>query len=137
MNMKLRWLLCSAIIILITKYRSGSSTQSFVVSFQNSGTWSTEEWVEFDKPIPLLKDFTACHWEKIKYFSSDTMNVWAYCIARKNQTDRINCTQLYSSENSTTANRQLILSSRVNSRKLGVNIEKYRHRTWNHICWSY
>ena len=69
MSIKLQWLFASSIIIWITRECAASSTRSFVVSFQNSGGWSTEEWVEINKPIPLLKEFTACHWEKLQYFS--------------------------------------------------------------------
>ena len=137
MNIKLQRLLVTPIIFLMTHYCNSSSTRSFVVSFQNSGGWSTDEWAVFDKPIPLLKEFTACHWERIRYFSSDIMSVWAYCIANKLQKSIINCTQLYSYGNSTTANRQLVISGEVNFREFAVNIKEYRHRTWNHICWSY
>lgn len=137
MKIKLRELLASTIILLFLTYVVASSTQTFVVSFQNAGGWSTKEWVEFDKPIPILNEFTACHWEKIRYFSSDMMSVWAYCIAINIQTTNMNCTQLYTYANSTTANRQLVLSIEGNFGRVGVNIEKYRHRTWNHICWSY
>jgi len=144
MNIKVQWLLVAMNIFLIKLYCGVSSTRSFVVSFQNSGGWSTEEWVEFDKPIPVLKEFTACHWEKTKYFSSDIMNVWAYCIANKAKKSSMHCVQLYTTGNGTTTNQQLLLLSwvefvdnRTRGREVGVNIKDYRHRNWNHICWSY
>ena len=90
--MKLPMFLVSTIIVLITWNRYVSSSPSFVVSFQNSGGWSTDEWVEFTKPIPLLKEFTACHWERIRYFSSDLMAIWSYCVASKVQKHDMNCT---------------------------------------------
>ena len=96
--MELPWLLASSIIVLITRNSNALSSPSFVVSFQNSGGWSTEEWIEFDKPIPILKEFTACHWERIRFFTSDMITVWSYCIARNDQQNDINCTQLHSSE---------------------------------------
>ena len=112
---------------------------TFVVSFQKSGGWSTNEWVEINKSIPVLNEFTACHWEKIRYFSSDIMTPWSYCIAEELQRDDLNCTQIYSSGNGTTTDQQLVLEAWVNGGgdMYEVNIEKYRHRTWNHICWSY
>ena len=75
MNIKLKSLLASMIIIFIARCGAASHTQSFVVSFQDSGGWSTKEWVEFDKAIPLLTEFTACHWERIRYFSSECLGI--------------------------------------------------------------
>ena len=122
---------------IIWSYHAVASFTTFVVSFQNSGGWSTNEWVEIDKPIPVLNEFTACHWEKIRYFSSEIMTVWSYCIARRDLKSDLECTQLYTSGNETTTNQQLILSGWINGYEFSVNIEEYRHRTWNHICWSY
>ena len=87
----------------------------------------------------MLNEFTACHWEKIRFFSSDSMTTWAYCIAKKDQHNDLNCTQLYSSGNGTTTDQQLVLSGWVNGgpTEYSVNIENYRHRTWNHFCWKY
>ena len=132
---KLQWFFALTNTILYTSCCTGSSTPTFVVSFQSSGGWSTEEWVEFDKPIPLLKQFTSCHWEKIRYFSSDIMTVWSYCIASKIDNSDVNCTQLYSSGNGTTIDQQLVLTSWVNGggEEIEINIAEYRHRTWNHI----
>ena len=113
------------------------STSTFVISFQNSGVLSTDEWVEITQNIPPLKEFTACHWEKIRYFSSQSMPIWSYCIADRSKKDDINCTQIYSKGNIATANQQLKLCIRMNSLDYCVNINDTRHRTWNHICWSY
>ena len=75
------------------------SKSTFVISFQNSAVLSTDEWVEITQNIPPLKEFTACHWEKIRYFSSQIMPVWSYCIADRKNRDDINCTQIYSAGN--------------------------------------
>ena len=113
------------------------SKSTFVISFQNSGVLSTDEWVEITQNIPVLKEFTACHWEKIRYFSSQIMSVWSYCIADRMNKNDINCTQIYSAGNIATANQQLKLCIRINGIDYCVNINDSRHRTWNHICWSY
>ena len=97
---------CLAISSLIEKYQAVAiSTSTFAISFQNSDGLSTDEWVEIDQNIPPLKEFTACHWEKIRYFSSQAMTIWAYCIADKNDRADINCTQIYSVGNVATANQ--------------------------------
>ena len=116
-----------------------SATPTFVVSFQSSGGWSTDEWVEYDGKIPRLEKFTACHWEKLRHFSSDIMTVWSYCIADRIDNANMECTQLYYSGDSTSSSQQVILSGWVgeNHGLLNVVIESYRHRSWNHICWSY
>ena len=113
------------------------STSTFVISFQNSDLWSTKEWVEMNQNIPVLHEFTACHWERIRYFSTDAMYVWSYCIADRTNTNAINCTQAYSFGNSSTANQQLIHCIWINGVEYRININDYRHRTWNHVCWSY
>ena len=44
--------------------------QSFIVSFQSDGSWSTDHWIRYDKDIlNVTNDFTICHWEKTRYFA--------------------------------------------------------------------
>ena len=127
------------IIIFRTCASFLSASETFVVSFQEDGTWSTEEWVEFDKPIPMLNEFTACLWEKIRYFSFDFMPLWAYCVAYKQHQNELNCTQLYATGNSNTKNQDIEINGWINGGEvmLKAEVTDYRHRSWNHICWSY
>ena len=126
-------------IIFITSICYVYPSSTFVVSLQKSGGWSLDEWVELEPPKEPLAEFTACHWEKLRYFSTEIMSVWAYCIANKNEMNNINCTQFYTTGNHTTMNQQVLLLSWINGGPIEyhVNLEKYRHRTWNHMCWSY
>ena len=105
----------------------------------DSGGWSSKEWVEYKGEIPRLEEFTSCHWDKIRHFSPDIMTVWSYCTAERKNTAKIKCTQLFYSGNQTTTNQQVILSGFLNEGDgyFSGNIEAYRHRSWNHICWSY
>ena len=141
MQVKLHFVIVLWLTIRSQKYCSVLSSSTFVVSFQSSGGWSTNDWIEFKKEIPPVDNFTSCHWEKIRYFSSDIMAVWSYCIAHKTNRQDINCVQLYSSGNGTAANQQLVLMAWLNGNGGGdefeVNIAQYKHRSWNHICWSY
>ena len=127
------------IIIFSTCASFLSASETFVVSFQEGGTWSTEEWVEFDKPIPMLNEFTACLWEKIRYFSFDFMPLWAYCVAYKQHRNELNCTQFYATGNSNTKNQEIEINGWINGGEvmLKADVTGYRHRSWNHICWSY
>ena len=115
------------------------STQSFVVSFQDSGDWSTNEWGKYKGEIPELLEFTTCHWQKIRYFSEDIMNVWSYCRTQDPSGRKINCTQLYQRDNPGTAGRQIILGGEIldKAESYETNVNSFRHRTWNHICFSY
>ena len=56
-----------------------SEKDKFVVSFQKDGGWSTDEWMEYKKEIPFLKEFTTCYWDRLRYFSADYVSVWQYC----------------------------------------------------------
>ena len=127
-----------SIMILIAKLCCVHSAPTFVVSLQESGGWSLDEWVELDTPKEALTEFTACHWEKVRYFSSEIMTAWSYCIANRNEITDLNCTQFYTSGNRATMNQQVQLHSWINGGPIeySVNIESYRHRTWNHMCWS-
>ena len=113
------------LIISSSSYGLVSATSTFVVSLQNSGGWSTNEWVEYGGKIPRLEQFTSCHWEKLRYFSSDIMTVWSYCIADKENAVSIKCTSLYYSGNGTSTDQQVILSGWLDggSAVLNVNIE--------------
>ena len=131
--------LAFAIIVLTSSFCYIFASKTFVVSFQKDGGWSLNEWAEIETPNKVLNEFTTCHWEKIRYFSSDIMTIWSYCIANRTQLNDLNCTSLYSSGNGTTSDQQLVITGWVNGgpTEYSVNIENYRHRTWNHICWSY
>ena len=134
-----RAFIIGGLLISSARYGTVSATSTFVVSFQSSEGWSTDEWVEYDVKIPRLKEFTSCHWERLRYFSSDIMTVWTYCIADKINHANIKCTQLYYSGDLTTVNQQVILSGWLHGGYglFNVGIESYRHRSWSHVCWSY
>ena len=105
----------SVVVIIVTilspSFQMIASTSAFVASFQRNGQLSTKEWIEFNKPIPTLQEFTACHWEKIRFMSSDLMSIWAYCIAERKQFDNMNCTQLYSKKTPETNFQQLTFTA--------------------------
>ena len=138
MQVEVHLLIACGLAIFCLNYSYVLTASTFVVSFQSSGGWSTNEWVEFENKVPSLEQFTSCHWQKIRYFSSDMITVWAHCVADKIHKQDINCTQLYSSGNGTVINQQLVLYSWMNG-YIGfeINIAQYKHRSWGHICWSF
>ena len=56
-----------------------ANESSFIASFQSSGHWSKNEFLEYNDSISELKEFTACHWEKARFFSEQYNVPWSYC----------------------------------------------------------
>ena len=71
MGVKLHLVIACGLTIFALKDCTVLATSTFVVSFQSSGSWSTNEWVEVEKELPSLQQFTSCHWEKIRYSPRD------------------------------------------------------------------
>ena len=129
------------ILFLCVSLILAKSENSFIASFQSSGEWLKDEWIEYNHEIPLLTEFTACHWEKVQYFSEQINTVWAYCMFVTKDDSKMRCVEVY-----------YLFSSNI-----GGNIDfkgwfdgwsdealyiefknvSYRHRAWNHFCWSY
>ena len=67
------------IIVLIAEDRNllASAESSFLVSFQESGDWTTNEWGKYIDEIRESEEFTACHWQKIRFYSSDIVPLWS------------------------------------------------------------
>ena len=121
--------------------------ETYVVSFQEEieGSFAakTDSWIEFAKPILSTKEFTICHWLKIKFFALDfAACTWAYCtVDLKNTKNEMKCTQLCFVGDLPTASRNLKLNADIYLEKglktLKKVIDNYNHRTWFHMCWSF
>ena len=115
---------------------------TFVVELQSSGKWSKDEVIKYQGKLPNLKEFTSCHWEKDKYFPTDSTNIWGYCYKKYQNDSKMKCVQFYYQGNSSTANRDILLSAwfqGFTERPIDIRVPVYsfRHRTWNHFCWAY
>ena len=116
--------------------------RSFEIRLQESGNWSANEWIEFRGDIPRLKEFTSCHWEKRRYFSRRSDTIWAYCAIPIQRKHEFNCIQLSSERDLVSANRDVLYflySHGVgnDAGNLGIKVQSYEQRSWNHICWIY
>ena len=69
--------------------------RSFISSFHSSGKWNEDEWIEYKDDIPSFNEFTACHWEKIKYFSEQINTVWSYCMYLTKDDPKLRCLEVY------------------------------------------
>ena len=121
--------------------------QTFMTSFQadlKSNTLATTNtWIEFSNNIPRTKEFTVCHWIKIKFYNSDfAACLWSYCTVESPEHD-MDCLQVCMDSAIYTLNRNLVFErgiklknhDKVNNKRIELN--NYRHRTWTHLCWSF
>ena len=89
-----------ALYVTIFLKQETSGNETYVLSFQEEieGSFAakTDTWIEFATPISSTKEFTVCHWLKIKFFGMNLAAcTWAYCIIDlTNTTDEMECTQL-------------------------------------------
>ena len=114
-----------------------TAKQRFIVSFQSDGSWSTDNWIKYSKEIiNVTNDFTICHWEKVRYFAPSINVVWSYCYPNpKSSGPPIHCTTF--DHYYETAGRYLEFYAHVGRWESTAKNIKYRHRQWNHICFSY
>lgn len=135
----------SLLSIYLTIGKSNVCGQNFIASFQPGleGAFlaSTNAWIEFSKPILPTKEFTACHWIKIKFQNLKiAANLWSYCTI-ENAGDKMKCLQAFMHGNVLTANRDLIfqayIPSKKGNKKTTMAVDSFPHRTWTHFCWSF
>ena len=118
-------------------------TTSFQTDIKGNHLATTDVWIEFSADVPDSKEFTVCHWIKIKFYNSDAAAcLWSYCTL-ENTGQNMECLwmDLYSARH--TNNRNLVFERGMklgneeayNIRRIGLNY--YRHRAWTHLCWSY
>ena len=109
---------------------------SFIIAFQSSGRVSTEEWAEYKGDMPRVKDLSICHWDRIQYFNDDVSSVWSYCT-QEASTSKMICVQMEYKSILSRANRHMKLNLWIYNDLISVDLIPFRHREWNHICWTY
>ena len=126
---------------------SVTGMQTYVALFQTdiigSPSATSNVWIAYDKHIPSSKEFTICHWIKIKFYNIDNAAcLWSYCtIQRKG--DKMECLQACMKGVMHTAYRDLEFQGEIKLKKyddlvsLRRKLKYYQHRTWNHLCWSF
>ena len=114
-----------------------SCEESFLLAFQKSKGISEHEWAEYDGDIPHMKGFTVCYWEKLHFFNGKTHNIWAYCTI-EDASAGLDCIQFGLGRDLQSAGRDVVLElSAQRGFAQYVTISPFKHRTWNHFCWSY
>lgn len=117
--------------------------KSFIAHFQKSGKWSSRESLEFKGSfLTTVREFTACHWEKLSYFSSYCNTIWTYCEITNNSNGRLRCIEAATEADNSTGGRDVLFGLWIDgwtATPIHVNfkVSPYLHRTWNHFCWTY
>ena len=73
----------------------GFSSKVMKFQIDSGGSYSTEEWAAFKGKIPFMSSFTACHWEKLRFFNVRESCHWAYCYKNTNASTDYHCTQFW------------------------------------------
>ena len=129
-------------IVVIMLCGVEANGKGFKVSFQYDGNWSSNEWVEYQGTIPRLEEFTVCHWERLHYFATSYTVVWSYCSILSKYKAPFRCLGVYSTGIPSSANRRINIGVWLGGWTTPAisalaEIRNYRHRTWNHFCWTY
>ena len=99
-----------------------------ILRFQvnNAETYSTEEWAEFKGKIPHMNSFTACHWERLRFFSSRDSCQWAFCYKNKDVESDHHCTQFWYNRDAASAGRYVIASGGFGDNSYGGKLGQNR-----------
>ena len=121
--------------------------RSFTVSFQKetNGPVSaiSNSWIELSEKMPQAKEFTMCHWLKIRFHNLDIAAcLWSYCTI-ENVGETMKCLQVCLHAIKESANRNLRIEGEIplqtyrQTQRVTKPLKSYRHRTWTHLCWSF
>jgi hypothetical protein len=128
--------------VLLPLLSNASNDVGFIASFQSSGNWSSNEYLEFMDNITELKEFTACHWEKTLSFSERLNNVWSYCQHLSKSDLQLRCVSVYYYYPSTEGKVSFRTffqgwSGEKPSFVIAYGNVSYEHQVWNHFCMVY
>ena len=118
--------------------------QTFMASFQTDiedNTFATTDvWAEFSTPIPRIKEFTVCHWIKMKFYNIKAAAcLWSYCTVQTDE-DEMECLQVCLGSIDGTLGRKVFIAGYIpleTYSTVSKVLTSYRHRTWTHLCWSF
>ena len=133
-------LILCGLFIKIAIYANSLGT--FIATFQSSGKWSPDEYLEYTDNIPILKEFTACHWERTKTISEKINSVWAYCQHFSANDWYLRCIQFFSHYPNPDGKliMELYNNGWINDTmffEMKFEPSPYLHQRWNHFCVVY
>ena len=82
-------------IMHVNYVRSGKTFQvSFQPNIEGPSSAKNDAWIEFTNKIIASKDFTICHWIKIKFYNFKyAACLWSYCTI-KTSGDKMKCLRI-------------------------------------------
>ena len=111
---------------------------TFIVSFQPNGTLSTDHWMRYNTKVEGVEDeLTVCQWIKLRYFSTDISSIWSYCYSGGDSETQMLCWHLFMEANLKSGGRHVNVVGRSPFWYTEAHSLKFRHRQWNHICFTY
>ena len=143
------------ILVLMFLFPLVISQSTKILRFQidSGGIYTTEEWAEFKGKIPHLGSFTACHWERLRFFSVRDSCQWAFCYKNKDLFDDHHCTQIWYNRDIASGGRYVVMAGGFGDNSYGGNnslfniarnshfsevmMKTFKHRSWNQICWTF
>ena len=104
-------LLLSASLQVFNIVVESAKLNTFVVSFQSDQSTTIDHWMRYKGQITgIEKEFTCCHWEKVRFFSLEFNSVWAYCFISPEIEVKLPCIQFYHYRNTESAGRNFDLA---------------------------
>jgi hypothetical protein len=84
-------------LLLFLFISSVATKTTKILKFQSEsdGVYTTEEWAEYREKISHMDSFTACHWERLRFFSVRDSCPWAFCYKNKDVFEDHHCTQMW------------------------------------------
>ena len=90
----MKYVLIVYVFLIETSYQE-KPQDAFIASFQSSGQWIPDEYLEYSGNVPALKEFTSCHWERARFFSEKMSAIWTYCHHFTDHDKILRCIQIY------------------------------------------
>ena len=135
--------LCMCLELLLVHVEGDSFIASFQDDIEGSHAATSKSWLEFPSKLTSAREFTSCHWLKMKYFNLKTSGcLWSYCVQEKENAKMI-CLQTCLQGIYDVANRnlkfqgELVLHSFEGAQLISQPLASSIHRSWIHLCWSF
>ena len=129
---------CLLVLVFMIPRHCTSKYSSFIASFQSSGEWSENEYLEYKDILPELNMFTVCHWEKTQFFSERFNTIWAYCQHNIENNVTLGCLEaMYTTPNEKGDIKMSLTKFHLRSKgsiEYKQWVMKYKHWHWNHFC---
>ena len=115
---------------------------TFIASFQPSGDWSSDEYLDYTGGIAALEEFTSCHWQRTVSFSEKIGTIWAYCQHFMANDWVLRCIEFYLKYPNFDGKVpfELYYNGWINDTNffaITYAPSDYQHQRWNHFCLIY